>query len=346
MPKFAAALAARAAGTRNAKLALVGDSTVRGNGSATTTGQALNGWGPQLSDLLTNGGLPSGWSNIFGAGNVTLSSYDARIVNGWGLSAAETFGGKRFTGATGTVSFTPQKLDGSLIPFDTIDFWIIKNTGLGTFDVNVDGGATIQTISNANATPLFTKVTVTVPGGLTTHTINCVRSTLTVFINGIDCYTAATKQVSIWNGGRSGWMASDFIADQSSVDRALPALGTLAPDLTIISTGINEWESGQDTGTMVSAISTIADTAAVSGDVVLATPVPSSTAVAAVATQDTYVAAIRALAASRRYRLIDNYALFGSYATANANGWMTDTKHPNGTGYAQMAANAKRVLGL
>jgi lysophospholipase L1-like esterase len=50
-----------------------------------------------------------------------------------------------------------------------------------------------------------------------------------------------------------------------------------------------------------------------------------------------YIAALKQLAITNNCGWIDLYQRFGSWATANANGFITDDIHPNANGYAEIA---------
>lgn len=327
-------------GTQNAKILCVGDSTTRGVGASAGTAAFLNGYPPQLAAQLTAAGLTAGSQNVFGSGNVTLTSSDSRIglLNGATQGAVNTtLGGAMFqlTAATHTFAFTPTA------NCDTFDIYSVKTGGTGSFTINLDGGATAATVSGVTTPSTIVKTTVT--GTLAAHTLNCVWASGTTYVIGVDAYNSAVKQLSIWNLGASGAKSTD-LADTAVTYGELSAISFYAPDLTIIDCGINDWANGTGVSTYVTSMQAFITAAKASGDVWIMTPPPSSTASTAINVQKPYVDAMYRLADANGCSLIPVWNRFGSYAIRNAAGAYFDTLHPNGLGYSDMAAAVKAAI--
>lgn len=335
--KFRAALAKTRRGTSNTKIACVGDSTTRGQGSGTTTAQALNGWPVQLSAQLASAlGMTAGWQNLFGQGNATLTSFDSRVgMTGTFTTSSVSFGGNVFRmAAAATLAFTPT------VNCDTFDVYSVNN-GVGQFTINLDGGATLATV-NTTADGAIVKTTVS--GSLAGHTLNMVWVSGTPYILGCDCYATGTKQISVWNGG---WLSSTSVNWASNVGNFNPSAALqnyLLPDLSIIDIGINDWIAVTDIPTYKAGLQTVISACLATGDVILKTPAPSQITVTDLATQRRYVQAMYDLAQANNVALVDGFYRFGSYEIANPLGFYTDNKHPTATGYADIAAALRSAI--
>ena len=339
LSSWATALAAQKAGTQNAKIFNAIDSTTAGEGG-TSNGELSNAksgsYPTQLANLLKNGSSSSqfGDSGVTQFGNsITNFNYQIALGTGWAtLPTPGTAGGRFFSSSSngsGALAFTP------LNQVDTVDIYWAR--GNGTFIVNVDGGSTLATINTAGSNGIA-KSTVTFTLG--THTINIIQSgTTAVYIGGIDAYNSTLKEISVLN---AGWCGS-HVVDWASGDPAygpMSALSVVAPNLTLVMAGINDWNSGTSLSTFSSLLGTIINTAKSSGSVILISGVPSQAAGhASYATQATYVAAMSTLAYSSNIPFIDMWNLFagGTWEAANSAGLMYDSLHPNGTGYGVIA---------
>lgn len=337
LPKWRKSLANVRRGLSNAVIAFVGDSTTRGQGSATTTGQALNGFPVQLSNLLNaTPGLKSGWQNIFGQANTTITTFDSRIaLTGTFTTASVCFGASPFRmGAAATMAFTPT------VNCDTFDIYSINN-GTGQFTINLDGGATLATV---NTTTNGAIVKTTVSGTLAAHTLNCVWVSGATFVLGIDAYDSATKQVSCWNGG---WLASTAANWNSQVGLFAPMLALrdyLVPDLTIIDLGINNWSASADPTQFKSDMSNMLSIIRPTLDVVLKTPIPTQATSVSLDTQRKFIQATYELAEAYDCPLVDCFTRWGSYEEANPLGFYNDNKHGSAIGYNDIASALHRAI--
>lgn len=338
LPKWRKALAGVRRGTANAKLALIGDSTTRGQGSGTTTAQALNGYPVQLSGLLDgSNGLRAGWQNLFGTGNATLSSFDSRVtLTGSFTTSSVSCGGQLFRMATtATLAFVPT------VNCDTFDVYSVNN-GTGSFTINLDGGATLATV---NTTTSGTIVKTTVSGTLAGHTLNCVWASGTPYILGVDCYNSAVKQASCWN---FGWLASTSAnwSRQVTLFDPGPAIRNyLVPDLSIIDLGINDWSTSVSPATYRANLQTLITDCLAAGDVVLKTPAPTQDSVVSLDTQKQYVYMVYDLARENNLLVIDGFQRFSSWEVANALGFYNDNKHPSASGYSDIAMAVANAIG-
>lgn len=343
--KFRRALKRQENGGAFVRFALVGDSTTAGaiSGAVSSDNRPLC-WGARLAALLTEGGMPACMTNAIGnaqgatGGGIAFNNWDSRLssTGAFAVASSNQMAGGLSTstpGSAGSVSFTPG------VSSDTVDLYFYDQTG--SFNVNVDGGATIQTVALTN-TSLPRKVTVTYPAGV--HTINVVWVSGTFNFLGFDAYTAASPQVHLLNLGSGGATATTLSANATAFD-PIRWYRFFAPDLSIISLGINDWIAGTALSTYTTNLQTIITACLLSGDVILMTPFPSQISQATLANQALYVAAVRALAAQNGLLLIDENANLISWDAMNARSLTSDVNHPNGAGHAVIARDIKNAVG-
>jgi len=338
LPHWKAALAAVAAGSHNAKVLLVGDSTTDGYGAESTASQdRANSWPTQLAGLFKPP-TPAGWQSFIGdgPGAMPTTSLDARVTSNFSQNTGLPSVGGAFMQATSaaTFSFTPAT------SCDTFDVYATDYPGSGTLNANLDGGT--NTAINENGSSSMTTTTIT--GSLGPHTLNVSwASGGTTNLLGVDCYNSAQKQIMLWNAGWWGSFASDW--DSSTYFfNPLPAIEYLAPSLTIIDLTINDWNSATNLTTYTNELQAIISAAQQSGDVILMSGNPTNQSASA-ATQATYDNAVKALAYADGIPFIDIYNLLGAnWTTLNNEGLMYDTDHPEAALYSRIAGYVYQAL--
>jgi hypothetical protein len=286
--------------------------------------------------MLTQRGLPALPQAALGNNGPVA---DARVTlgSGWsafGLGLGGGFGAN--TSSSGTLSFTPAE------SFDTIVVYAQNNPGQGTGTINVDGGSSLGNIST-NTTAGVGVFTFTCTAG--THTINLPPPTggFNFRILGIDTYLSTAPPVSVYNGGKSGCLASYF-TDTSTVWTPYNHIPSIAPDLTIVNLVINDSnQTGQgatNTATYTSQMTTIIQRAQTYGDCLLVVGNPTS----GEASLQTYRDINYSLADTLGCALIDLKDRWTSYAVSNPLGYYADSIHPGVVGYNDIAAAICNVL--
>jgi lysophospholipase L1-like esterase len=171
-----------------------------------------------------------------------------------------------------------------------------------------------------------------------------------VFVGGFGAYNSAQKSVNITNVGWPSGSTAQMTQNGTGF-APLAALSSLAPTLTIIDVGIVDWFLGTSVSTFQANLTTLVTAAKVSGDVILLAPNPSQPSVTcdgstnpSQATQQLYINAIYAVAASQNVPVVDEYNSIGSWANANAVGGMEDCLHPNSVIYYDMAYRAAHFM--
>jgi len=348
MPYWRAAIARVRAGTGRGKLLMVGDSTTSGTGSGSGGTSMLNGAfatapGRGVAALLAavvatsdksligDQGVPA----ILGA--TAYGTYDTRVVQGAGWNAAPTVvvGGNAFryqTGAASIFAFTPAGA------FDNFKIWYIKQTPSGGFAVNVDGGASLGTVSTTGAGQTVGHSDFTVTRG--THTINLTASNDNqIIFLGIEVWDSTVPAIDIvqagWHGSKIGGWASVV----ASTTPWIPVnfIPTLAPDLTVINLTINDSNAPTALATYQAQMQVLITAAKTTGDVLLVAGAPSDTAFATNGTLDRFVDVLRLLARTNGCGLLDIPARWGSYAAANPLFPYSDLLHPGAVGYQDIA---------
>lgn len=340
LSKWNAALAAVRANAGRAKIACIGDSTTLGYGSngVTYVGARAASYPSELAFFLDIFYAPARADSFFGNANsgnnaTDYPAYDPRVSlgTGWGIFNGVpnySLGGKLFDSFTATTPliFSPG------VACDTFDVYYLENS---SFSVNVNGGSALASVSGLS-TNAMRKLTVSAALGMNSLQIVPNGSCPPTYIVGVSGYNSAVDKIAVMNMGIGGAKASDW-SDVTYPWSTLNALPVLAPDLSLITLGINDWNGATTPQAYLAAIQSVLDVALVSGSAILIVPVPSSNAVASFARQTTFKDVLYALSDKKRVPLIDLSELRGDYATANADGFYVDVDHPSAAGYFDIA---------
>lgn len=323
-------------GLFRANLLVVGDSTSAG------TSLRSQAWPTYLSKMLTDMGRESLDSSWFGLGGKTTMAdwkvYDPRINYGAGWVAhTNTSAGGLFPNNpstdTSALSFTPGKA------FDTIEILYYRKTGFSTFTVDIGGAVLAGGTINSSGATAIQRATVSTGAAPAASTVNIKRSATggDLIIFAVICYDSTNLCHNVWNAGWFGSTVGEW-ADASLPLSPLNMIGFIAPHLTIINLGINDWVAGTALATFKANLALIIDAAAASGDVILCSGFPSQTTLTPDATQQVYVEAIKQLALQYNLPYFSNRQLFGTWDEASASGFTSDSRHPNAPGHARVAA--------
>jgi len=346
MASLRSAIQAVQAGSGNKKIACLGDSITAGWGSNTTgsdlqnASRRANGWPAKLAALLaTEFGISANIDNVFStAGFGTTAQYnvyDPRYV--WGangeFSNAYSMGGTMFaqrnSGSKST--FTPAN------QFDRATVYLVNNTGNG-FILQGDG-VTAVTVTDSGIGFVRREIPVTFPG-LTTA-FGWSSSTLTpVSLCGIQTWNSAASQLFVANIGRGGWTSTDFAAGAQSANYGpMVMLGLYAPDFSIINYRVNDENNAIGVETYRTNLRAIVDKCLLTGGAMLLGegPTDDGSPHADYPTQALYRQVQIDVAIEKGIAFCDAEAIFGTWETANANGYMYDVSHKNAVGYAKEA---------
>jgi hypothetical protein len=226
--------------------------------------------------------------------------------------------------------------------FDNMILWDTTNSAYCAWGMNVDGGATIATLTPTGSTRLRRTVETC---ALATHTINIIKSgtlNLNLVFNGWDTFDSTTHRVRVHSLSGSGWQASQVVG-AAGVSAPLPFYTSIAPDLFLIYLGTNEYVNNITPAAFTAAMQTLISACLVIGDVVLIAPAFASTAYPQV-TQQAIINCCYALATQYSLPLLDLSKRFGLWVDGNASGMYYDVDHMSGAGYLDIAASISNIL--
>lgn len=342
------ALAAQQAGTADAIISAVGNSTTAGVGAANSgfTGNPKSkSWPAQLAGLISGGKS----DNIFSDNRTTQQAgagafpiFDTRVAFSGGISVTttagvtfDTLGGNLLTlSSAGTLSFTPAN------SFDTIFYGYVRAPANGSYAINVDGGSALATVNTAGTNGFLTS---TISGiTLGNHTINLVWISGTSYPVFIATYNSAVKQISVYNIGACGWNSANF-NETTYPWNAAPAVAAVPSHLIIYEGGvINDWQGANSASTFQNNIASWLAyvKARTTASIILMSGAPSNPGVS-YATQLTYINAMKAQAYLSGVPFINQWELRGGvWVSAD----MNDSLHDNQTGYALQAGNVNQAI--
>lgn len=355
LPRWRSALGKMASGQADARVLCIGDSTTFGVGSNNANGSgggsmvALS-YPTQLATVLSGMGFSANAHAIVGFGSSVFESKltnDARVSagNSWSLAATnnlQSCGGcmALATTATNSLNFTPTT------NVDTFKVWGVAYGGAGP-----NGVVSAQINSNAAITYNFNSTPTRQASFTTTATLGANTLKLSwssggkVYISAIEAWNSSAPQICIANAGWPGAGLKDMASVNSGSSGFDPLVmaQTYAPDLYIVSVGINDWRSGgsgitpaQYKATLTSYCSALNSVA----DVMLVSPAPSLESASSYGYQQQFVSAMREVANDGGYQFVDCFTRFGPYgANASLYGPLPTpgNLHPNMVGYSDFA---------
>lgn len=337
--------------TGRSRVVFIGSSGVNGTGAG-DSGSPLtaNAWARsfpnRFAQLLSD--IPAtseGFAGLQGQSTIAaFGAIDTRIsaTGSWAASVVAASGGgfavESGTSA-GTLSLTPR------IPFDSIEIRSIQFSG-GATTVNVDGGASLGTVTSAGSLGA-TIQTLTCALGM--HTINFVHAAVaTTYITHIIPYNSTAPGIDVVQCGITGAPVSSFLTN-TSVASILPALVALAGNLYVIQFGANDMANGVTVATFGTNLQTLITAVAAVGSVMVMTDAPQSLANWTNGTSALYFDKMRGLAATNNIPMLRlggtaEPSRWGTYALANAQMPYGDTFHPGALGYWDIAEAVKSIV--
>lgn len=319
------------------RILCVGDSTTAGiysdvYGSATgsTNQGGPNSYPSQLAKRLTAMGLPADYG-------FALPGHSGNDDSRWTIGAGWSYVGKGngmgnnsyiWGTAAGTMTLNPA------YAADTYVIYYYADNGTGSFTVQATGGASTTITSKATA-GIYT-ATITAASASASNVVTFTWVSGTAFVAGVEFVNSANgNRVRVLNGGVGGSTSADWAT--SGAAGSVAGIKAIAPDLTIISLGINDsWQTpAPAASTVMSNVQAVINAAAVSGDVMLMSAFPRN----ASSPMDGYNAAY--LASGKPYVDIQRRWMY----SAQSMGLMTsDNIHPNAVGYGDIATAVANAL--
>jgi lysophospholipase L1-like esterase len=332
LPKFRLAAVKAANGTADAKVLFIGDSTTQGVGSTLSTTY------PSYGSYVTR--VAAGNLGVSAANGLAIPSLNAddRWTQGTGWLKQTAYGFAKVVyfsdSASGNLTFCPGASEGT---FDSFDVYWLGNIGMGTLTATATGGSAVPINTSVAQGTYKTTATAGSAG-----TGNCVVLTATsgaVYVAAVEPWLSTTKKIRMGNGGSGGQTTTKW-ADSTANIGSLAAITAYAPDLCVISLGINDATASTATATVTANLQAIINTCKLSGDAALMTMPPSSSTPHSTF-EALYVPAYYALAQTNNIPILDVYRRFGGvYATA----FMSDALHPNQYGYWDWSSMVSEFL--
>jgi lysophospholipase L1-like esterase len=346
LSRFKAAANAVKAGTANARILCIGDSTTAGFGAATNGTMAAAfplSYPAKLVDALVAGGLPSLGLSM-GDGNTAsitgYAAYDTRNTfadtTNWTMQTAASIGASLITCVSTATQRWIKAFPGT---WDTIELVYI-NIAAASFPVYINGGgtpvATITPTAGGGTTGLPQRALISVPRAANVSVEVGPNTGGKIYISSMDVWDSTAKKALIYNCGWASAKSTDLNVT-SATYRTLNMIQFMAPDLMVLNIGINDYAVTSQAN-FEAAVTSLVNAARISGDVILCVPNPRTPA----GNEAAFRGYIQGLANSLGVLLVDNQLAppdgLGPYATASANGDINvDGIHPTGQGYNKMA---------
>lgn len=336
-----------------ARVGVVGTSLKVGQGSnpatpANATNAQVLGPVNQVAQLLSAMGTPSVNSSAFGDGGAarysqTLPVQDPRFT--FGANWASTFNNNQIwpggsaivytTGAANNLSFAPVEQT------DRARVWYYSFASNGTFNTNVNGGASLGTTNTAtNPQQILASADFTFARGV--NVLNIVpgnNGNLTIL--GVEMWDSTVPAVNFLNFSlRGGAIADHTFFNRNTVPGiTLPTLNAYGPiDLWYVSLTVNDvnqagnWSTPTEYRARLETLVTYLLSSGAS-DVWLGIDPPSNTAFSTNGTLAVYVAIVYEIAAKFGLPVLDMVNRWGSYAN-NSQYYVPDGVHITAPGYA------------
>lgn len=304
LPKWRIARNKVTAGAANATVLAIGESTPRGWGAMfnlATNDAASGAWPVQVAVQLRQIWGINGQANSFaGSGNTgaiaAFTAYDTRIsaAGSWTVNnSANCYspttntwpGGCSFTAANTTpLQFNPKNTttypSAPTVPTDTIDIYTFNvngSSGGGNVTVNVNGGATLCTITQGGAgATTETKTTCSTGSAAADNTWNIACTTLTFcFFDAVVVRNSAVSEASFINMGMGAALVGNWnltAAGTGEPNAPLSMIQNLyVPDLCMIQDQGNDQDAGTTIANYKSGLTAIVQACQASGDVLIVT---------------------------------------------------------------------------
>jgi lysophospholipase L1-like esterase len=330
---LAARITALRAGQADARILCLGDSTTRGVNRDLAPGERLaHSYPSRLAPLLAARlGVKVTAAGFIGIGN--MPDADARLHTSFGIARGGL--GRSHYHATGPagLSFAPG------VTWDTAELHLIARLGTG-FSCQA-GEASPVLMEPATAKGPATLLFRTAPTSAPLHLAWAAGG---VSLVGLACRLAAEREITILNAGIGGGQAADQLGEHP-MHGPQRWISHLAPDLTIVDFGINEYLRGVAPAAYRASLEAIVATARRSGEVLLKTFIPCGRPGGG-HPETAYLDHVRELAARQDIPLLDIHARWGTYAAGRAKGWYSDRWHGSVAGYLAVAEAVAEAVAL
>lgn len=337
--KWRKALANVRNGTSDARILCVGDSTFVGAGDSVAGTIATSRSMPtRLASLLNSSVTPAVISLAVPSTNLGAPFPDGRwtLGSGWSQVSYGAASGAAYqaTAAAGNLVYTPSPqvlCDGFYV------YYLGNNSpALGTLGCTATGGS--PTPINTGTLAAGTYRTLVAAGSASSsNSLTIANSVAGSFIVGVEPVLSTKSQVLVGNAS-VGYAATGNWQTPGTFS-GVQFIQTVAPDLTLISLGINDGLAGQSVANYQTYMQNIINAAKNSGDVLLCDFLPNNSTFIQ-NNLKLYQPVVANLAASNNCAYLSIFNRWGG--AYNANFMYSDGTHGNDQGYwdwAQFVAN-------
>lgn len=356
-----AALKQTKAGSADAPIAIVGDSTTAGEGAGTGATQyancRLNGVTAQLRTALIGGGINASQDNFMvGTGALAAPAYtlvDSRVTISGSLTgftavpASSNSGSDAKAGPGGYLCMWISGVTGSLIytPTDASTHCLLRyvtKPGIGTLGYKVDGGTEVQ-VNTAGADGIGT-VLIDL-GGAGAHNLAVrIVSGSEISVADVEFYNANVKAIRVINQGVRFWKMGDHLSAAQAWGPG-PNEKLQGQKLNIINCTINNMVASADPAAAIADLTSLVNAFdALGQDSWIVSAQPLNPASILQATQDAYRAALAAFANARGKTYVDLSSDYANWTAWSGAALAYDQYHPNIAGAAYIANRYKALI--
>jgi lysophospholipase L1-like esterase len=343
-PAWRKALAKVRLNQGDAKLLCEGDSTTLGYVAPANTypTSALESYPADLATMINSSLVPS----FVGLGipSTNNSATDLRwtVGTGWAADPGAGIGwgsNQLYKGvsATGSLDYTPGAKSGSV---DKFDVYYIANGTSTTFTITATGGTPVN-VTTGSQNGVF-KATCTAAAAGTGNSVSVTMTTGTVRIVGVEPYLSTASRVRVGNAGVGG--GTGTTAADTSIYATVEHIKAYAPDLAIISFGLNDAAVPKTANSFKAALETLVDTVKLSGDAILMSPPPPVAGSNMDLGLSWYRPIYETVARDKKVGFVDLGRRWGSRELLNPLGYYSDTLHPSRIGYSDVAQAVFSVI--
>ena len=319
------ALKAVRAGTANARMVGIGDSTT-GGWPTSYIDRAADQWAANRLGTTRHGAILTTNPPLYAESRVILGT-------GWSNTGVGDYGPADRGVAMGAVGAAGNLDIGPCPDTDRFEIWYF-DAGVGSFDWWIDGGA--HTTVNVGATATIPSPSVITPavtaGTHTLHIGNIVGNP--VFIPFVEP-RLGTSGLYVARAGLGSTTSTMWASADSSFASSILVFHTLQPDLSVIMLTAGDLNTQTPLATYRANIDAMVVLALTYGSVVLGVaPRPTITAYDDFNSYDEYIAELESVRDARGCAMIDFAAHF---AGVDSDGYMADTLHPTVGAQADMS---------
>jgi lysophospholipase L1-like esterase len=343
-PYWRRALAKVLLGQSDAKILCWGDSTTVGYVAPANTypTSAIESYPADVASILNSRvatsfiglGIPSSGTSSTDARWSLGTGWAADLGAGIGWSSNQLYKG---VSATGALTYTPGVKSGVV---DRFDVYYIANGTNTTFTITATGGSAISVVTGTQ-NGIF-KATCSAGSAADTNSVSITMTTGTVRIVGVEPYSSTTRRIRVGNAGVSG--AVGTTAANTAVYATVEHVKAYAPDLTIVSFGLNDASTPKTAAEFEAAMRVWVDTAKLSGDVILMSPPPPQVGGNLDAGLALYRPIYAKVAAEKKVGFVDLGKRWVSRESLAPLGYYSDTLHPSRIGYNDIAQAVTNLI--